>query len=98
MITPTVLASGVCDTSTTVREKFGSLSEGLATSNRPLAGRSCCAAAGAASNTSNRAATRNTLPATCLLPHLCAVESTADGLAPALDVPGEVVQDGLPAA
>ena len=48
MITPTVLASSVCVTSTTVCEKFGSLSEGLATSSRPLGGSSCCASAGAA--------------------------------------------------
>ncbi|MNC91656.1 hypothetical protein D3C83_79560 [compost metagenome] len=57
-ITPTVLPSSVCDTSTTVREKLGSVSEGLATSSRLLAGRSCCAAAAGASASRNASASK----------------------------------------
>src|SRR5438477_1925046 len=51
-ITPTVWASGVCVTSTTVSRKLGSVRSGLATSSTPFGGSAGCAAASVARKSS----------------------------------------------
>src|SRR3989449_40555 len=52
-ITPTVWASGVCVTSTTVSRKLGSVRPGLATSSTPFGRSAGCAAASMARNSSD---------------------------------------------
>ena len=59
-ITPTVLASGACVTSTTVSWKLGSVRLGFATSRMALGSSARCAPAGSAMKRTSRAAATRT--------------------------------------